>query len=44
MNEQSFYSFLCDIHELVKTKKLNERIVVKIYDPCDRELDNNDKI
>ena len=43
MTETEFNSFMHGIKELTKTKKSNERIMVDVYDPYGRKL-NNDEI
>ena len=44
MSEAEFYSFLEGISELAKTKKPDERIVVDIYDPYGRKLNDDEEL
>lgn len=44
MSKAEFYSFMYGIKELTKAKKSNERIIVDVYDPYGRKLNNDEEI
>ena len=44
MSKENFYSFMAGVKELPKTLKPDERIVVDIYDPYGRKLNDDDEI